>query len=175
MQFDVKTDRKAFKKTVPRGKGGIYFLYDKDWNLLYIGKAADLRNRIDSYIDGKTHIWTQPTRDKFLSFYHIYIIFLDEEIDRRNTELKYIREHSPLCNTTGSSRKIPSSNRKLVPVSGVAYNRLQNLINEINETYDSDFRMDSVVEKAIMSITSDLEKALKKEKLKNQNILSKII
>ncbi len=44
-------DHKAFLKALTR-RAGVYQMYDKGGNLLYVGKAKNLRNRVSSYFRG---------------------------------------------------------------------------------------------------------------------------
>ena len=78
-------------------KPGIYQYFDKDNQILYVGKAKNLRNRVSSYFNkdkqqsGKTRVMVSKIRD-------IKYILVDTEIDALLLENSLIKEHQPKYN-----------------------------------------------------------------------------
>lgn len=73
-------------KDIPFYTGGIYFIYNEYGNLVYIGKSANLRNRLYSHF--KIH-------KEYESFRFIQI---DDEFDREIYETYYINKFKPSNN-----------------------------------------------------------------------------
>ena len=87
--------REALKK-IPH-KPGVYQFWDTDKELIYIGKAKDLRNRVSSYFNNdnqfnaKTKVLVSKIRD-------ITFTIVDTEIDAWLLENAMIKKHQPRYN-----------------------------------------------------------------------------
>ncbi len=83
-------------KNIPE-KPGIYLLKDKNKNVIYIGKAKNLRNRIRSYFQDskyesiKTEVMVSKVKD-------IDIILTDSEVEALILEANLIKEYKPRYN-----------------------------------------------------------------------------
>lgn len=90
-QFDYR----AALKNVPH-KPGIYQFWDKEKELIYIGKAKDLRNRVTSYfnnpnVNGKTRVLVSKINN-------ITFTIVDTEVDAWLLENSLIKKHQPRYN-----------------------------------------------------------------------------
>jgi len=90
-----KFDYRAAIKNVPH-KPGVYQYWDSDKELIYIGKAKDLRNRVSSYfnnpnVNAKTRVLVSKIRD-------ITFTIVDTEIDAWLLENSLIKKHQPRYN-----------------------------------------------------------------------------
>ena len=91
-----KFDYKAALKDIPH-KPGVYQYYDATEQLIYIGKAKDLRNRVGSYfvsdrqLNGKTRVLISKIR-------RIQFTIVDTEIDAWLLENSLIKKHQPRYN-----------------------------------------------------------------------------
>ena len=78
-------------------KPGVYQYWDTDGNLIYIGKAKDLRNRVSSYfvkgnqLNGKTRVLVRKIAN-------ITFTLVDTEIDAWLLENSLIKKHQPRYN-----------------------------------------------------------------------------
>ncbi len=91
MNFDYR----AALKNVPH-KPGVYQYWDSEKELIYIGKAKDLRNRVSSYfnnpnVNAKTRVLVSKIRD-------ITFTIVDTEIDAWLLENSLIKKHQPRYN-----------------------------------------------------------------------------
>ncbi|SDS31745.1 Excinuclease ABC subunit C [Mucilaginibacter mallensis] len=91
MNFDYK----AALKNIPH-KPGIYQYWDSEKELIYIGKAKDLRNRVSSYfnnpnVNAKTRVLVSKIRN-------ITFTIVDTEIDAWLLENSLIKKHQPRYN-----------------------------------------------------------------------------
>ena len=82
-------------KIIP-GKAGIYQYYDKDENLLYVGKAKNLKKRVSSYFTkkqehGKTRVLVSKIQD-------IKYVVVATEMDALLLENNLIKKHQPKYN-----------------------------------------------------------------------------
>jgi len=90
-----KFDYRAALKNVPH-KPGVYQYWDNEKELIYIGKAKDLRNRVSSYfnnpnVNAKTRVLVSKIRD-------ITFTIVDTEIDAWLLENSLIKKHQPRYN-----------------------------------------------------------------------------
>src|SRR6195952_4834411 len=95
MNMSEKFDYRAALKNVPH-KPGIYQFWDKEKELIYIGKAKDLRNRVTSYfnnpnVNGKTRVLVSKIND-------ITFTIVDTEVDAWLLENSLIKKHQPRYN-----------------------------------------------------------------------------
>lgn len=92
--MDPFNHREALEK-IPH-KPGVYQYYDENGDLIYIGKAKDLRNRVSSYfsndkVNAKTKTLVRKIRD-------IRFTIVDTEIDAWLLENSLIKKHQPRYN-----------------------------------------------------------------------------
>ena len=91
-----KFDYKTALKDIPH-KPGVYQYFDAAEQLIYIGKAKDLRNRVGSYfvsdrqLNGKTRVLISKIR-------RIQFTIVDTEIDAWLLENSLIKKHQPRYN-----------------------------------------------------------------------------
>lgn len=79
------------------GKPGVYLMLDKDDNIIYVGKAASLKNRVRSYFRGGQ----QSAKVKALVEHveDIDYIITDSEVEALILECNLIKEHRPKYNS----------------------------------------------------------------------------
>jgi len=87
--------REALKK-IPH-KPGIYQFWDEDRELIYIGKAKDLRNRVTSYFNKDTNV-NAKTRVLVSKIRNITFTIVDTEVDAWLLENSLIKKHQPRYN-----------------------------------------------------------------------------
>lgn len=77
---------------------GVYIMHDDKDNVIYVGKAIDLHNRVRSYF--RKNIGRGPQIDKMVSLilYFEYIV-TDSELEALVLENNLIKEHTPKYNT----------------------------------------------------------------------------
>ncbi len=87
---------KALRPTIPTNPG-IYKYFDKEGNLLYVGKAKNLRNRVSSYFANKKF---EGAKLKMLvrQIDHIEFTVVNSEQDALLLENGLIKEHQPKYN-----------------------------------------------------------------------------
>jgi excinuclease ABC subunit C len=89
-------DYKIALKNIPH-KPGVYQFWDSEKELIYIGKAKDLRNRVTSYfnkdnnVNAKTRVLVSKIRD-------ISFTIVDTEVDAWLLENSMIKKHQPRYN-----------------------------------------------------------------------------
>lgn len=92
---------------------GIYFMYNQDKDLMYIGKSIHLNSRVADHLAGRTH-----TDDICHNFKYIKYIEIDNEELLDDYETYYINIYKPKLNvskvyTYRSERYTPKYNSKL--------------------------------------------------------------
>ncbi|MCL7988888.1 excinuclease ABC subunit UvrC [Sphingobacterium sp. lm-10] len=78
-------------------KPGVYQYFDKDEQLIYVGKAKDLRNRVGSYFNSP-HQLNGKTRVLVRKINRIAFTIVDTEIDAWLLENSLIKKHQPRYN-----------------------------------------------------------------------------
>ena len=77
---------------------GVYIMYDEKDNIIYVGKAVNLHNRVRSYF--RKNIGRGPQIDKMVSLISRFeYIVTDSELEALVLENNLIKEHSPKYNT----------------------------------------------------------------------------
>ncbi|MGD1840386.1 MAG: excinuclease ABC subunit UvrC [Thermonemataceae bacterium] len=76
---------------------GIYKFLNKDHQIIYVGKAKQLRNRVSSYFtDSKQH--SRKTLRLVSQIHHIDFVIVNSELDALLLENSLIKEHQPKYN-----------------------------------------------------------------------------
>ena len=91
-----KFDYKEELKNIPH-KPGVYQYWDEENELIYIGKAKDLRNRVGSYFNKDTHV-NAKTRVLVNKIRKITFTLVDTEVDAWLLENSLIKKHQPRYN-----------------------------------------------------------------------------
>lgn len=91
-----KFDYKAALKNIPH-KPGVYQYWDSEKELIYIGKAKDLRNRVGSYFNKDLNI-NAKTRVLVSKIRNITFTIVDTEVDAWLLENSLIKKHQPRYN-----------------------------------------------------------------------------
>lgn len=96
---------KEFAVTIPSGPG-IYKYIDSEGDILYVGKAKNLKNRLSSYFGDKKH---QTTKTKILvrNAHHIEFTLVETEHDALLLENSLIKKHQPRYNVMLKDEKSP--------------------------------------------------------------------
>lgn len=80
--------------TIKKNTSGIYVFWDKDYNVLYIGKAKDLNSRLHAHKYGTTH-----TKEIYKQFYAVSIMILNNYEEVANfVEKDLIKTMKPIYN-----------------------------------------------------------------------------
>jgi excinuclease ABC subunit C len=87
---------KAALKNIPH-KPGIYQFWDTGNELIYIGKAKDLRNRVNSYFNKDINV-NAKTRVLVSKIRNITFTIVDTEVDAWLLENSLIKKHQPRYN-----------------------------------------------------------------------------
>ncbi|CAN5490505.1 excinuclease ABC subunit UvrC [soil metagenome] len=87
--------RSAIKK-IPH-KPGIYQFWDSEQELIYIGKAKDLRNRVNSYFNKDANV-NAKTRVLVSKIRNVTFTIVDTEVDAWLLENSLIKKHQPRYN-----------------------------------------------------------------------------
>ena len=91
-----KFDYREALKNIPH-KPGVYQYWDSEKELIYIGKAKDLRNRVASYFNKDTQI-NAKTRVLVSKIRNITFTIVDTEVDAWLLENSLIKKHQPRYN-----------------------------------------------------------------------------
>ncbi len=90
-------DYKAFIKNIPH-KPGVYQYYDEHNELIYIGKAKDLKNRVTSYFNNDSYKVNAKTKVLVSKIRNITFTIVDTEIDAWLLENSLIKKYQPRYN-----------------------------------------------------------------------------
>ena len=85
---------KSLLSMIP-GKPGVYQYFDNNANLIYVGKAKNLKKRVSSYFTGKNHGKTKILVSKIAEIEHIVV---DSESDALLLENNLIKKFQPRYN-----------------------------------------------------------------------------
>jgi excinuclease ABC subunit C len=91
-QFDYR----SALKNIPR-KPGVYQFWDESQELIYIGKAKDLKSRVTSYFNKDANV-NAKTRVLVTKIRNITFTIVDTEIDAWLLENSLIKKHQPRYN-----------------------------------------------------------------------------
>ncbi|MDB5142884.1 MAG: excinuclease subunit, partial [Mucilaginibacter sp.] len=91
-----KFDHKSAIKKIPH-KPGVYQFWDTESELIYIGKAKDLRNRVNSYFNKDINV-NAKTRVLVSKIRNITFTIVDTEVDAWLLENSMIKKHQPRYN-----------------------------------------------------------------------------
>lgn len=91
-----KFDYREALKNIPH-KPGVYQFWDDEKELIYIGKAKDLRNRVTSYFNKDTNV-NAKTRVLVSKIRNITFTIVDTEVDAWLLENSMIKKHQPRYN-----------------------------------------------------------------------------
>ena len=91
MSFDYK----EFLENVSK-EAGVYQMFDKDNNIIYIGKAKNLKNRLTSYF--KIKHTNKKTINLVSQINKIEVIITNNEVEALILEANLVREHLPRYN-----------------------------------------------------------------------------
>lgn len=89
-------DYKKIAPNLPKDPG-VYRFYDKDENILYVGKAKNLKNRLASYFGNKKH-QAYKTRTLVKNAHHIDYTIVETETDALLLENTLIKKYQPRYN-----------------------------------------------------------------------------
>ena len=91
--FDIQEELKKLPNCP-----GVYIMHDEQDNIIYVGKAINLHNRVRSYF--RKNIGRGPQIDKMVSLITRFeYIVTDSELEALVLENNLIKEHSPKYNT----------------------------------------------------------------------------
>lgn len=79
-------------------KPGVYIMHDKDDNIIYVGKAKNLKKRVRSYFKDEDKLNHPKTRVLMKHFYYLEYIITDTEKEALILESNLIKKHRPQYN-----------------------------------------------------------------------------
>ena len=88
-------DHESFLKSLSR-RPGVYQMYDGEGQLLYVGKAKNLRNRVSSYF--RASGLAAKTMAMVAKIHDIQVTVTDTETDALLLEHNLIKKHRPAYN-----------------------------------------------------------------------------
>ena len=88
--FDVEKELKKLP-----AKPGVYIMHDKDDNIIYVGKAKNLKNRVNSYFKSSHTGKTKVLVSNIVDFEYI---ITNSELEALLLEINLIKEHNPKYN-----------------------------------------------------------------------------
>lgn len=91
--FDLQEELKKLP-----AKPGVYLMHDKQDNIIYVGKAISLKNRVRQYFQASRNVTPKIARMIEQIEYFEYII-TDSELEALVLECNLIKEHNPKYNT----------------------------------------------------------------------------
>ncbi len=103
-------------RELPR-KPGVYLFRDRDGNVIYVGKATNLRTRVTSYFHGDDR---RSTTDMLRRLESIEPVVCSGDLEAQVTELRLIHAHRPPFNRAS---RPPKSNH-FVTLTGESFPRL---------------------------------------------------
>ncbi len=77
---------------------GIYHFYDKKENIIYIGKAKNIKKRVKSYFNNAQHKLSIKTKKMVGEIAYIYITIVNSEYEALLLENNLIKNHQPKYN-----------------------------------------------------------------------------
>ena len=90
--FDIKAELKKLPDSP-----GVYIMHDKADNIIYVGKAINLKRRVSSYFQSKPR---SPKIEKMISLIdHFEYIMVESEMEAFVLECNLIKENRPKYNT----------------------------------------------------------------------------
>jgi excinuclease ABC subunit C len=96
---------RAFSPGIPL-EPGIYLFIADDGGILYVGKAKNLRNRLNSYFGDKKYV-TAKTKSLVRTAHHIEFTIVETEHDALLLENTLIKKHQPRYNVMLKDEKSP--------------------------------------------------------------------
>ena len=91
--FDLEEELKKLP-----GKPGVYLIHDKNDQIIYVGKAVSLKNRVRQYFQQSRKVTPKIERMIQNIAYFEYIV-TDSELEALVLECNLIKEHNPKYNT----------------------------------------------------------------------------
>lgn len=80
------------------GKPGVYIMHDKDDEIIYVGKAISLKNRVRQYFQSSRNL-TPKIQQMVARIVRFEYIITDSELEALVLECNLIKEHRPKYNT----------------------------------------------------------------------------
>ena len=98
--FDISEELKKLP-----AKPGVYLMHNKNDEIIYVGKAISLKNRVRQYFQSSRNLSPKIQRMVSHIAYFEYII-TDSELEALVLECNLIKEHRPKYNTMLKDDKI---------------------------------------------------------------------
>ena len=99
-------DFSTFLKSLPQ-KPGVYQFWNADDELIYIGKAKSLKNRVSSYFVSANQRLNAKTKVLVSKIVRISFTLVDTEIDAWLLENSLIKKHQPRYNVLLKDENLP--------------------------------------------------------------------
>lgn len=92
-EFDIQEELKKLP-----GKPGVYLMHDEKDEIIYVGKAISLKNRVRQYFQSSRNK-TAKIEQMVSRIHHFEYIITDSELEALVLECNLIKEHRPRYNT----------------------------------------------------------------------------
>ncbi|NNU94691.1 hypothetical protein ETC01_16330 [Geobacillus sp. NFOSA3] len=131
--------KKEFINNIPYGLGGIYFIYNKKKELLYIGQSNNLRVRLQTHFNGNSHVHNSN------EFYYFKYHEVQDIFERDIYETYYIAKFCPKHNLAKNTKEmdpIPFSKSNIEKPDGSLFENVKGLgtLNKLAKKYPDEFR-----------------------------------
>ena len=91
--FDIEEELKKLP-----GKPGVYIMHDKTDEIIYVGKAISLKNRVRQYFQSSRNL-SSKIRQMVSNVQRFEYIITDSELEALVLECNLIKLHKPRYNT----------------------------------------------------------------------------
>lgn len=89
-----KYDIKSINSVIQNDTGGVYFFYDNQQELIYIGRSVNLKKRLIDHVKGITH-----TVAFYKEFAYFRVLYTNNRVEQKIYELYAINSMKPKYNT----------------------------------------------------------------------------
>lgn len=129
---------KAFRNNVETHQSGVYLLSDKNDRVIYVGKAVDLRRRINAHFNGETN-----TQEFCYLFEKVAYILEESSIKRSLLEMEMMLKYRPVFNKE-VQEEYPDLYNEYIQENCNAYKRFDTIQNSIRKSDEEQQKIEAL-------------------------------